>query len=194
MHQAKLQQKEKCMEVLSPSHLRFNCLMEVSGCEAFRLGQEQALLDPSARVFVVPDDYDALNQIENKNCDLEYYVSKENLIVNFVEELEDETETQGGGSQASKSNHSDLMTKDQAESKSKAITSGGASDLEGCLEIPTGLSTSSVFDDNLVISFTPLILQSPEFQILDFLDKNKTPQSRPPQTGSASEAAGLGIV
>ena len=67
------------MDVLSQSHSRFNHLMEVSGCEAFRLRWEQAFLDPSAHVFVGSDDYDALNQIENKNYDIEYYMSKENL-------------------------------------------------------------------------------------------------------------------
>ena len=75
------------------------------------------------------------------------------------------------------------------ESKSKAISSGGASDLEGCLEIPSGLSTSSGFDDNLTIHFTPPILQSAEVQTLDFLNKAETPQSRPPQVDPALEAA-----
>ena len=86
------------MEALSQSHLRFNRLMEVSGYKTFRLGWEQALLDPSACAFAGPDDYDALNQNENKNYDLEYYVSKENLNMIFVKELEDEIKTQGGGS------------------------------------------------------------------------------------------------
>ena len=110
-------------------------------------------------------------------------------MVTFVEELENETETQGGRSQASKSDHLNPTVKDQVESKTKAISSSGASDLEGCLEVPTGLSTSSGFDDNLIIHFTSLILQSLEVQNLDFLDKNKTPQSHPPQVGSASEVA-----
>ena len=96
MHQAKLQQKEKYMEVLSQSHSRFNRLMEVSGYKAFRLGWEQALVEPLAHVFVGLDDNDAPNHIENKNYDLEYYVSKENLNATFVEELEDETKSQGG--------------------------------------------------------------------------------------------------
>ena len=61
LHQAKHHEKEKCLEVLSQSHSRFNHLMEFSGCETFRLGWEQALLDPSARVFSSPKDYDALN-------------------------------------------------------------------------------------------------------------------------------------
>ena len=77
----------------------------------------------------------------------------------------------------------------QVQSKSKAISSSGASDLEGCLEIPAGSSTSSGFYDNLIIHFTPLILQSPEVQTLDFLKKNETPQSHPPHAGSALEAA-----
>ena len=64
--------------------------------------------------------------------------------------------------------------KDQADSKQKAVVSGGASGLEGCLEIP---SSSGGFDDNLTITFGTPILQSPEVQTLDFLDKEKTPQS-----------------
>ncbi len=67
--------------------------MEVFGCEAFQLGWEQALLDPSACVFSGPDDYDALNKIENNNYDLEYCALKEKLNVTFTEELEDEIET-----------------------------------------------------------------------------------------------------
>ena len=76
---------------------------------------------PSAHDFIGPDDYDALNRVENNNYDLEYYVTKENLTVAFADELEDETETQGGGSQVSKSGHPDPSVKDQVESKSKAI-------------------------------------------------------------------------
>ena len=66
--------------------------MEVSGCETFRLGWEQALTDPSARIILGPEEYDALNKIEGKNYDLDYYISKENLTVTFAEELDDETE------------------------------------------------------------------------------------------------------
>ena len=75
------------------------------------------------------------------------------------------------------------------ESKSKDISSSVALDLEGCLEVPTCLSTSNGFVDNLIIHFNPLILQSPEVQTLDFLDKSVTPQSQPPPAGLASEAA-----
>jgi len=71
--------------------------MEVFGCKTFCLRWEQALLDPSARVFSASEEYDTLNKVESKNYDLDYHVSKENLIVTFVEELEDEIEVQGGG-------------------------------------------------------------------------------------------------
>ena len=108
--------------------------------------------------------------------------------MNFAEELEDKTETQGGGSQASKSDHLDSMTKDQVEPKSEAISSSGALDLEGCLEIIAFLSTSNGFDNNLIIHFSRRILQSPEVQTLDSIDKNETPQSHPPQVGSTSKA------
>ena len=86
--------------------------MEVFGCETFRLGWEQALLDPLARVFSGPEEYNALNKVESKNYDLYYYVSKENLIVTYAKELKDEIEVQGGGSQASKSVHSNPSVKD----------------------------------------------------------------------------------
>ena len=46
------------------------------------------------RIFTSLDDYDALNKVEIRNYDLEYYVSKENLVVTFTKELEDEIETQ----------------------------------------------------------------------------------------------------
>ena len=38
LYQAKLQQKEKCIEVLYQIHPHFNRLLEVSGCKAFHLG------------------------------------------------------------------------------------------------------------------------------------------------------------
>ena len=67
LHQAKLQQKDKCLDVLSQCHVHFNRLMEVSGCETFCLRWEQALLDPLARVFLGLKEYDALNKVESKN-------------------------------------------------------------------------------------------------------------------------------
>ena len=99
LHQAQTHEKERCLEVLTQSHTRFNCLMEISSCEAFRLGWEQALTDPLARIFSSPKEYDALNKIESGNYDLDFYVMKENLGVAFADEMEDETESQGGGSQ-----------------------------------------------------------------------------------------------
>ena len=95
LQQASVQQREKCLEVLSQSHSRFNRLMEVSSCETFRLGWEQALMNPSARVISSLEEYDSLNKIEGKNYDLDYYASKENLTVTFAEELDDETENRG---------------------------------------------------------------------------------------------------
>ena len=86
--------------------------MEVSSCETIRLGWEQALLDSLAHILLGSDEYDTLNKIEGKNYDLDYYASKENLTVAFVEELEDKTVTQGGRSEASNSDHPDLSAKD----------------------------------------------------------------------------------
>ena len=70
------------------------------------------MLNPSACIVSGPEEYDALNKIEGKNYDLDYYATKENLVVAFAEELKDEIETQGGGSQDSMSNHPNLSMKD----------------------------------------------------------------------------------
>ena len=191
LEQAKVQQRDKCFEVLSQSHSRFNRLMEVSSCETFRLGWEQALTDPSARIFSSPDEYDAINKVESNNYDLEYYASKENLTVTFAEELDDEVENRGSESHVSKSEHPEVLAKDQADSKLKAAVSGGASGLEGCLEIP---SSSGGFDDNITITFGTPILQSPAVQTLDFLEKATTPQSHLSKDSEpgASSIAGQG--
>ena len=142
-------------------------------------------MDPSARIISGPDEYDALNKIESKNYDLEYYALKENLTVTFAEELDDEAENWGSESHVSKSERPEVLAKDQADSKLKAVVSGGASGLEGCLEIP---SSSGGFDDNLTITFGTPILESPEVQTLDFLEKVTTPQSHLSK-GSEPEAS-----
>ena len=127
--------------------------MEISGCEAFRLGWEQALTEPSVHILSGLEEYNALNTIEGGNYDLDFYVTKENLGVTFVEEMEDETESQGGDSQVLGSELPDRGAKDQPEVKSKAVSSSGASDLEVCLEIPSIPSTQSGFDDTVTIHF-----------------------------------------
>ena len=155
LHQAKLQQKDKCLEVLSQSHSQFSRLMEVSSCETFRIGWEQALTDPLARIISCPEEYDALNKIEDKNYDLDYYASKENLTVTFAEELEDEAKNRGSESHISKSERPETLAKDQEDSKLNVVASSRTSGLEGCLEIP---SSSGGFDDNLMITFNASIL------------------------------------
>ena len=116
---------------------------------------------------------------------------KENLTVTFAEELEDEAENRGSESHISKPERPETLAKDQADSKLKAVASSGTSGLEGCLEIQ---SPSGGFDDNLMITFSAPILQSPEAQTLDFLEKDKTPQSRLPKDSEleASLTAGQG--
>ena len=59
----------------------------------------------------------------------------------FVEEMKDETKSQGGDSKVLGSELPDCRAKDQLEVKSKAVSSNGASDLEVCLEIPSIPST-----------------------------------------------------
>lgn len=164
--------------MLSQSHSWFIRLMEVSGSEAFRLGWEQALMDPLARLISGPEEYDALNHVKGKNYDLDYYTAKENLTVSFTEELEDEAENRGSESHASKSERPEVVAKDQTDAKLKGVTSSGASGLEGCLEIPT---SSGGFDDTLTITFGTPMLRSLEVRTLDFLEKDRTPQSLPPK-------------
>ena len=96
--------------------------------------------------------------------------------MSFAEELEEEAENRWSESHASRSEHPDLPGKDQADSKLKGVVSSGASGLEGCLEI---LSSFGGFDDNLTITFGTQILQSPEVQTVDFLEKDKMPESLP---------------
>ena len=107
--------------------------MEISGSEAFRLGWEHAMTEPSARLFCGPDEYDALNKIERRNYDLDFYVRKENLWVTFAKEIEEETESHGADSEVLGSEFSDHWAKDQLEVKSKVVSSTGALDSQGFL-------------------------------------------------------------
>ena len=50
--------------------------------------------------------------MEINNYDLDHYVSKEVLEVDFSKELDEETKTQGEGSQLSKSSRPDPSVKD----------------------------------------------------------------------------------
>ena len=90
LHKAKLQEKEKCLHVLTQSHTRFSCLNEVSICETFHLGQEHALLDPLAHDFFGPEAFDAANRVDINNYDLDYCIAKKHLEVDFVKELDGE--------------------------------------------------------------------------------------------------------
>ena len=87
---AKVQEKEKCIHILTHSHSRFSRLNEISSCEAFQLGWEQALLDLTAHDFSGLNAFNVANQVEVNNYELEYYISKKNLKVDFVEELKNE--------------------------------------------------------------------------------------------------------
>ena len=79
------------------------------------MGWEHALLDSKSCDFFDLEAFDATNKVETKNYDLEYYVSKENLGVEFVEELDGEDSSiQGDDSQVSLPSLGDHPTKDQA--------------------------------------------------------------------------------
>ena len=162
--------------MLSQCHSCFNCFCEISNCEAFHLTWEQALLDPLLRNFIGPEDYDKLNRVECNNYNLEYYAAKENLGVDFTDELDEETETQGEGSRASKSDHPDPLTKNQAKSKLPVVPSTDPLELEGCLNVPPGTISSGSFDDNVVITFSTPLLESPIVPNLDFMDQIAIPR------------------
>ena len=191
LQQAQTHEKERCLEVLMQSHTRFNRLMEISSSEAFHLGWEQAMTEPSALFFSGPDEYDALNKIEGRNYDLDFYVRKENLGVTFAEEMEEETEPHGANSQVLGSEFSDRWAKDQLQVKSKFISSSGASDLEGFLEFPsisTTQTTHTGFDDTVTIHFNPPMLQSPEVQSLSFFDRSNASQFPPAMLRPSTQA------
>lgn len=113
------------------------------------------------------------------------------MVATFTKELEEEIESQGGWSQASKFDHPDPLTKDQVESKGKAVEGASASDLEGCIQISSDLVSSGDFDNNITIKFTPLLLNSPKVLNPKFLDQSKNPQSQPSQLGTAFEVIAL---
>ena len=148
---------------------------EVSSCEAFRLGWEHAILDPSTCHFFGPQAFDPANRVESNNYDLDHYVTKKGLGVDFAEELDEETETRGEGSQVSKSGHLDPSATNQAESKSPAVLSTNSSKLEGCLNVPSGAISTGSFDDNVVIDFATPLLESLVIPILEFMDQARTP-------------------
>ena len=177
--QAETHKKERCLEVLTQSHSRFNRLMEISGSEAFRLGWEQAMTEPSARLFCGPEEYDALNKIEGRNYDLDFYARKENMRVTFVEEMEEETESHGPDSEVLGSQFSDRWVNDQLEIKSKVVSSTGALDSKGFLQFASISTPQTDFDDIVTIHFNPPILQSSEGQSLSFFDKSNASQFPP---------------
>ena len=65
--------------MLTQSYSRFSWLNEVASCKVFRLGWEQALLDPIDRGSSDPDAFDVNNRVKANNYDLEYYIANKNL-------------------------------------------------------------------------------------------------------------------
>ena len=108
-------------------------------------------------------------------------------MVAFADEMEDESKSQGWGSQVLGFELPDHGVKDQLEVKSKTISSSSASELDGCLKVHLVPGTLGGFDDTITIYFNPSIFQSPEVQSLSFLDKSKTPQSCLVMPGPSTE-------
>ena len=157
---AKVQEKEKCIHILTHSHSRFSRLNEISSCEAFQLGWELALLDSAACIFSSPDAFDAANQVEVNNYELECYISKENLEVDFVKELNDEEASAlEGDIQGPHSKSEGYPKKDQVESHSPIAYGANPSKLEGCLNVVSG-----------IIEFSSPLLESLTVSNLQFID------------------------
>lgn len=167
--QANSDHHQKCLEVATQCSTRFERLMEISGCEAFRLSWDQALMDPSARRFSNPEAFDAISNVEPKNYNFDYYIERENLAVPFVDELEEATETHQ--SQGSESGRPGGHGEEQADSKGKKAIEGASSDQ---VNIPSG-PVSGGFDDNVTIEFSSSLLRTLDAPNLLFLDQDKTP-------------------
>ena len=52
------------------------------------MGWEQASLDPKDHGFSSPNAFDVDNQVKANNYNLEHYIDKEDLKIDFAEELE----------------------------------------------------------------------------------------------------------
>lgn len=105
----------------------------------------------------------------------------------FVDELEDETETRQ--SQGSESGRPGGLGEDQADSKGKKVIEAIISDQ---VNIPSRPISSGGFDDNITIGFSSSILRTLDASNLFFLDQDKTPQSKPSQQVSTSQAVTQG--
>ena len=68
-------------------------------------------------------------------------MTKENIGVDFAEELDEEIETQGEGSPACRSDRLGPLAKNQAESKPLVIPIADSLELEGCLNVPSGATS-----------------------------------------------------
>ena len=116
-------------------------------------------------------------------------MTKENIGVDFAEELDEEIETQGEGSRTSRSDRLGPSVKNQAESKPHVIPIFDSSKHEGCLNVPSGITSGGGFDDNLTIHFNAPFLSSPTAPNLEFMDQTSTPQSKIPVLGDTSDPA-----
>ena len=148
-------EKEKYLQVLTQSNARFSWLNEISSCKAFRLGQKQALLDLADCGFSGMDAFDVENHVEMSNYKLEHYIDKENLKVDFTEELEkEEASVLEENTQASHSNPKIPSEKDQVKSCSADALGANPSELEGCLKVSSNQPSSKAFDDLINIKFS----------------------------------------
>ena len=93
---------------------------------------------------------------------MEYYVSKENLGVDFTEELDGEDSSmQEDDSQVSLPGLDDHLAKDQTKSQFQALSGANTSELEGCLNVISNPPSTGNFDDNIEIDFGRPLLESP---------------------------------
>ena len=156
-----MRRRKKPWKVLTQSHSRFSRLNEVSSCEAFFLGWEQALLNPKARDFTDPEAFGVSNKVETNNYDLEHYISKENLVVDFAEKLHGEDSSiQEDDPQVSLPSSSNHLAKDQVESQSQDFSSVNPLELKGCLNVISSIPSTGSFDDNIKIDFVRPLLES----------------------------------
>lgn len=82
--------QSKCTEILEQCFAQFSRVGVINSCSGFQLGWDMALCSPNKRTVADPDAYDLMNHLDVGNYQQKYYIEKENLRINFVDDEQDE--------------------------------------------------------------------------------------------------------
>ena len=118
------------------------------------------------------DAFDVENRVEVNNYNPDYYTDKENLKVDFVEELDkEEGSFREEDDQVPQYEPKGLPEKDPTSTISAAASWANPSELEGCLKVVSNPSLFWTFDDVVNIEFSSPFLDSPNPPTLSFIDQ-----------------------